>query len=122
MKIRHTNIGRTPSTPTSGSSPASSRFETLLQDEIDATSDASTSLKQNNVNTSGEKQPLTLIEDAAHLLDDIIGQIETDGKPDPASVDSLQQLRKQLTHGQTTAVQQDMNTVIAVETERLKSW
>jgi len=122
MKIRHTSIGKTPSTSTSGSNPASSRFRSLLQDEINATSDTSEVQKQNDANTPGQKRPLALIEDAAHLLDDIIGQIENDGKPDPASVDSLQQLRKQLTHGQTTAVQQDMNTVIAVETERLKSW
>jgi len=122
MKIRHTSIGKTPSTSISGSNPASSRFRTLLQDEISATSDTPTSQKQNDANTLGQKQPLSLIEDATRLLDDIIGQIETDGKPDPASIDSLQQLRKQLTHGQTTTVQQDMNTVIAVETERLKSW
>jgi len=123
MKIRHTDIGKTPSTSISGSNPASSRFRTLLQDEIDATFDTPlTPQKQNDANTPSQKQSLTLIEDATHLLDDIIGQIETNGKPDPASVDSLQQLRKQLTHGQTTAVQQDMNTVIAVETERLKSW
>jgi len=122
MKIRHTTIRKPPSTTASGSNPASSRFKTLLQDEIDATADTSTSQKHNDANIPGPKQPLTLIEDAAHLLDDIIGQIETDGNPDPASIDSLQQLRKQLTHGQTTAVQQDMNTVIAVETERMKSW
>ncbi|GMQ99731.1 MAG: hypothetical protein BMS9Abin18_0556 [Zetaproteobacteria bacterium] len=122
MKIRHTSIGKTPSTSISGNNPASSRFRTLLQGEIDATFDTLTPQKQNDANTPSQKPPLTLIEDAAHLLDDIIGQIETDGKPDPASVDSLQQLRKQLTRGQTTAVQQDMNTVIAVETERLKSW
>jgi len=122
MKIRPAGIGRTSFKSTSGNNPASSRFETLLQDEIDATADTSTSQKQHNANTPGQKQSLALIEDATHLLDDIIAQIETDGEPDPASLDSLQQLRKQLTHGQTTAVQHDMNTVIAVEAERLKSW
>jgi len=121
MKIRHTNIRKTPSSSISGSNPAGSRFKTLLQGEIDATSDTPAAQKQNDVNTLRQKQPLTMVEDAVHLLDDIIGQIENDGKPDPASVDSLQQLRKQLARGQT-AVQQDMNTVIAVETERLKSW
>jgi len=122
MKIRHTSIRRTPSTPASESSSESSRFRTLLQDEIGTTFDTPTSQKQNDPDTSDQKQAWALVEDAAHLLDNIIDQIETDGKPDPASVDSLQQLRKQLSHGQTTAVQQDMNTVIAVETERLKSW
>lgn len=122
MKIRHTNIRKTPSPSTSGSNPTGSRFRTLLQGEIDTTSDTPAAQKQNDVNILRQKQPLAMIEDAVHLLNDIIGQIENDGKPDPASVDSLQQLRKQLARGQTSAVQQNMNTVIAVETERLKSW
>jgi len=123
MKIRRTDIKKLPSSTPSGSRVASSGFRVLLQDEIDTVSNVSASQEQDDAHAARQKQPWPLLEDALHLLDDMIGQIETHGKPDPASVRSLQHLRAQLMNqGQTTTVQQDINTVIAVESERLKSW
>jgi len=121
MKIRHSNIGRPPSSRASKDGKVNSNFKALLQDEIDTVSDASITQEQDESNTPEQKQAWTLLDDATHLLDDILGQIETEGKPDPESIDSLQQLRRQLA-GHDQSVQQEINTVIAVEAERLKSW
>jgi len=120
MKIRHAGTGRRSSSSVSRSSTPNSNFRTMLQDEIDAASDVSTSQEQGDANTTGQ-QPWALVEDAARLLDMIIDQIETDGKPDPASIHSLQQVRIQLTN-EGNAAQHDIDTVLAVEAERLRSW
>jgi len=102
-------------------STASKQFQVLLDGQVQNTSEKQHDVVIHEDATPDQRQQL--FNDATRLLDEAIEQIESDHAPRQQTVESLQQIRKKLANLEmpgsdlTTA-----NTILAVETERLKSW
>ncbi|MDX8391122.1 MAG: hypothetical protein R8K53_00925 [Mariprofundaceae bacterium] len=98
-----------------------SRFQSLLDGELQTTSDKQHDFSSHEQTPSDQQQQL--FSDATRLLDEAIEQIESDHAPRKQTIESLQQVRKKLANmGATGNDLTAANTILAVETERLKSW
>ncbi len=102
-------------------STANSRFQVLLDGQLQETNEKQLDFTANEDATQDQRQQL--FNDATRLLDEAIEQIEAEHVPHTKTVESLQKVREKLAgmnmagSDLTTA-----NTILAVETERLKSW
>lgn len=101
---------------------ASGTFQTILETEIDATRNSSSSEQQ----TSGEgssQQRWQLVEEAAALLDQALKQLAAGEKPAEEVLSSIQKLRTQLHQhtGETDDEFHQADTMLAVEAERIHS-
>jgi len=102
-------------------SAANGRFQVLLDGEmIDAPHQQDASNTGQDAATTQHQQ---LLNDATRLLDEAIEQIEEENAPREQTVESLQKLRKKITDmGLPESKLSAASTILAVETERLKSW
>jgi len=102
-------------------SAANNHFQVLLDGQLLDTSEKKPDFTADKDATADQRQQL--FNDATRLLDEAIEQIEAEHAPRKQTVESLQKVRQKLAgmnmagSDLTTA-----NTILAVETERLKSW
>jgi len=100
---------------------ADGQFQILLDNQmLDAADPQHTVNSEHDAPTAQHQQ---LLNDATRLLDEAIEQIEHENAPREQTVESLQQLRKKIADmGLPENKLSAANTILAVETERLKSW
>lgn len=119
MRIRGTDSVHTPKASSSTKAQSTSgSFRSLLQQRIEA-------MREDGVVPSEAALPesLGMIEDAAQILDEAMARLQTGEAPDPEIVHTLRELRRKLRqHMPEEGSLADLDTLIAVETQRLERW
>lgn len=121
MRIRgtgsvHNTAKASSSTQTQSTSGS---FRSLLKQRIDAMREDGTVSTE-----SAPPESLSMIEDAAQILDEAMSRLQTGEAPDPEIVHSLRELRQKLRQHMPDGGGElaDLDTLIAVETHRLEQW
>ncbi|MDX8396388.1 MAG: hypothetical protein R8K22_08250 [Mariprofundaceae bacterium] len=96
-------------------------FQSLLNAEM--TTEETTKTSENQQKKPDKKQASIVLEEAVHVLDQTLKQLESGNIPDNQTLDTIQQLRIRLQEQNTSNASelQQADTLLAVEAERIKS-
>jgi len=121
MKIRNTGH-RSPFISTKKNDVKQSSFRSLLQSRLEKIRTAR-KIEIAEQSVPEDAEAWGMVENAVHLLDEAMEQIQRDGSPNADIVKSLQKIRNQLDRNNNKGRQvEEASTIIAVETNRLQAW
>lgn len=122
MKIHGSDLGKVSSAKTKKAEVKGGQFKDLLHSQLDAGQP-----RHDHDPSHGQSghtgATIDLIEDAAHILDEALDQIQQNGQPSEETARSLAELRDLLKQRLPDSDNlRAADAIIAVETSRLQSW
>jgi hypothetical protein len=118
MRIHDKRLnGVSPNKKSAKSGSVSGEFRTILQQRLEAMRDTGEVDAQLDVE---QLEAWGMVEEATHMLDKALEQIQNGNEPAEDLIQALQELRGKLQVKSDSKVMREVNALLAVESERLR--